>query len=115
MTHAGMQSPWHATIAGPGVKALVGQPLTFRMERLRLEPGATLAGRVDDPPVMRLVDAGVVTATIPASAEAEERIIEYGAGKSFTERPFGPATEFLLTNPGSEPAVLLQLVIEPAR
>ena len=50
MTHAGMQSPWHATLSGDELEAMIGQPITVTMRRLDLEPGATLpqAGRLPD-------------------------------------------------------------------
>ena len=50
MTHGGMRSPWHATLAGDELEAMIGQPITVTMRRLHLEPGATLpqAGRLPD-------------------------------------------------------------------
>lgn len=114
MTHSGMLSPWHATLSGDELEAMIGHPVTFRMDKLHLEPGATLPLVADESPTMRLVDAGAVTATILGKDGAEERSMTFATGQSFADSMFPAGTASVLGNAGSEPVVLLQLVIEPA-
>jgi hypothetical protein len=123
MTHAGMRSPWHATMAGDKVESLIGRPLTFRMDRVHIEPGATLPLATDEPPTMRLIDAGTLTATLSNGGDGDARSLVFASGRSFTDEALTRDLRFLLdedraeapvlANLGEDPVVLLQLVIEP--
>lgn len=114
MTHSGMLSPWHATLSGDELEAMIGHAVAFRMDKLHLAPGATLPLVADEPPTMRLVDAGTVTATIPGKDGAEERSMTFATGQSFADSMFPAGMAAVLGNAGTEPVVMLQLVIEPA-
>jgi hypothetical protein len=113
MSHRGMQSPWHATLSGDELEAMIGQPITVTMRRLRLAPGAALpqAGQL---PTMWLAEEGGVTITaLPSEPDGQEMTMEFTAGSSFSDRTF-PGTDSLnVTNTGSEPATLMETVIEP--
>jgi len=114
MSHSGMRSPWYATLAGDELKAMIGQPITVTMRRLHLEPGATLpqAGRL---PTMWLVEAGGVTVTaLPSEPDGKEMSMEFAADSSFSDRTFPGTDSLTVTNTGSEPATLMETVIEPA-
>ena len=50
MSHSGMQSPWHATLSGDELEAMIGQSITVTMRRRHLEPGAALPQAGQLPP-----------------------------------------------------------------
>jgi hypothetical protein len=114
MSHSGMRSPWHATLSGDELEAMIGQPITVTMRRLHLAPGATLpqAGQL---PTMWLVEAGGVTVSaLPSEPDGKEMSMEFAADSSFSDRLFPGTASLTVTNVGSEPATLLETVIEPA-
>ena len=114
MTHSGMQSPWHATLSGDKLEAMIGQPVTVTMRRLHLEPGATLpqAGQL---PTMWLVEEGGVTVSAPPGEPGDKEMsMEFSTGSSFSDRTFPGADSLTVTNIGGEPATLMETVIEPA-
>ena len=93
---------------------MIGQPITVTMRRLHLEPGAALpqTGQV---PTMWLVDEGGVTASaLPSEPGGKEMMMEFPAGSSFSDRTFPGTDSLTVTNTGSEPATLLETVIELA-
>lgn len=111
MTHAGMVSPWHATLSGDRIAAMAGIPVTFRMSRLHLEPGATWSIPTDEPPTMRLVDGGRLLVTAPAQDGGADQVVSYAAGRSFSGADLPPGS--ILSVEGAEPVTLLELLIEP--
>ncbi len=114
MTHAGMRSPWYATLSGDKLNAMIGQPISVTMRRLHLEPGATLA-QTSPGPTMWLVDAGSVTVSaLPDEPDGKAMSMDFPTGSSFSDRTFPGAIELSVTNTGTEPATLMETVIEPA-
>ncbi len=114
MSHSGMRSPWYATLSGDELEAMIGQPITVTMRRLHLEPGAVLpqAGQL---PTMWLVEEGAVTASaLPSEPDGDEMSMAFAAGSSFSDRTFPGTDTLTVANSGSEPATLLETVIEPA-
>jgi hypothetical protein len=113
MTHGGMVSPWHDTITAESLAPLIGHPITVTMDRLHLEPGATLPLEADQPPTMWLVEAGTVTASVPGEGAPADRSLEYATGRSFTDQRMTKDFDFLLGDAHSEPPVLTNLGAEP--
>jgi hypothetical protein len=113
MTHAGMVSPWHDTITAESLAPLIGKPITVSMERLRLDPGATLPLSADQPPTMWLVEAGTVTASVPGEGDPAARSLEYATGRSFSDLRMTRDLGFLMGHAPSEPPVLANLGAEP--
>jgi hypothetical protein len=114
MSHSGMLSPWHATLAGDKLEAMIGQPITVTMRRLHLEPGATLPQAGQDPTMWLVEEGGVTVRALPSEPDGEEMTAEFPAGSSFSDRTLPGADSLTVTNIGSEPASLLETVIEPA-
>ena len=115
MTHSGMRSPWYATLSGDKLDAMIGQPITVTMRRLHLEPGATVA-QTGLGPTMWLVDVGSVTVSaLPSEPEGTAMSMDFPTGSSFSDRTFPGTNELTVTNTGTEPATLMETVIESAQ
>jgi hypothetical protein len=121
MEHQGARTVWQRGLGGAEFEAMIGRPVTVRLERVTLEPGATLEPTPKEPVTLRLVDAGRLTAML-LGPEDEYRALEFKAGRSLTNEElaheirsaFGIEDRVpALGNTGDEPLVLLQLIIEP--
>ena len=64
---------------------------------------------------MWLVEEGAVTASaLPSEPDGDEMSMAFAAGSSFSDRTFPGTDTLTVANSGSEPATLLETVIEPA-
>jgi hypothetical protein len=114
MSHSGMRSPWYATLSGDKLEAMIGQPITVTMRRLRLEPGATLPQAGQDPTMWLVEEGGVTVSALPSEPGGEDLSMEFSTGSSFSDRTILGTDSLTVTNTGSELATLLETVIAPA-
>ena len=117
MTHAGMQSPWYHTLLS-GVQELRGQPVMLTMLRWDVPVGAELPLLAGGTPTMAAVDAGSITASLlpgDAAAAGEPATFEFGAGRSLQlPKTVTDTSTVRYESTGTEPAVVYQLIVEPA-
>lgn len=116
MTHAGMQSPWYHTLL-QGIQELRGDPVSLRITRWEVPPGAALPPLEHGTLALRAVDAGTISGTVvpPAAASAvvEPRALTFGAGNAIQlPRTLEDGDTVQLSNDGPEPAVVYQLTVE---
>jgi hypothetical protein len=113
MSHSGMRSPWYATLAGDRVEAMIGQPIIVTMRRLYLEPGTILPQAGQDPTMWLVEEGGVTVSGLPSEPDGKEISMEVSTGSSFSDRTIPGTDSLTVTNTGSEPATLLETVVEP--
>lgn len=117
MTHTGMRSPWYHTLAS-GVEELRGEPVTLRMMRWDVPVGAELPPLPGDTPTLAAVDIGKITGTVVSdepAADQDPMTLEFLAGMSMQLPMFVTGTDTVhLESTGTEPAVVYQLIVEPA-
>jgi hypothetical protein len=118
MTHAGMRSPWYHTLAH-GVDALRGSPVTLRLSRWEVAPGAELPLPDAGALLLRAVDEGSISGTIePGDATASSAgtdDLSFAQGALIELPTTLSADETLrLANPGPGGAVVYELTVEPA-
>jgi hypothetical protein len=114
MSHQGMVSRWYHTLSS-GVQELSDSPLRFRVQRWELPAGESMAVTAAMTPTLWAVGAGMIEAC-PAEPPSPDRD---GCSASGTNSPIwslslSPGSEMVLTNTDGGPAVLYELVVEPA-
>lgn len=119
MTHAGMRSPWYHTLARD-VDALRGSPVTLRLSRWEVAPGAELPPPDRGDLLLRAVDEGSISGTIepatPTASAAAGDVLSFAQGALIELPSTLSGDEVLrLTNPGPGGAVVYELTVEPAK
>jgi len=118
MTHSGMISPWYSTLSGSGVEELRGQPVTLRILRWDIPPATSLPPSADEHPTLRFLESGVMLASVVADQEAvgagEPWTYEFKASQPLRTPALEEGEMAQFDNIGEEPAVVYQLIAEPA-